>query len=188
MLSVVKRNILKGKSPSSLGRGGKRETRRKIQKKNTEERVTSWLCPAMPQPPFSHSITHTCNIGLYFYSSSLTSELKKIVFFRIFLLLFLPTQQFYIGWTLHQATIVPANSANGCNCFLMSSVRGKVHTHTHTRTRTRTHTHTHTHIHIYIYIALCYKPEGFGFDTRWGEFLKVPNPSDRTRPWGLLSL
>jgi hypothetical protein len=36
--------------------------------------------------------------------------------------------------------------------------------------------------------ALCYKPEGRGFDTRWGEFLNLPNPSSRTRPWGLLSL
>jgi hypothetical protein len=36
--------------------------------------------------------------------------------------------------------------------------------------------------------ALCYKPEGRGFDTRWGEFLNLPNPSGRTRPWGLLSL
>jgi hypothetical protein len=25
--------------------------------------------------------------------------------------------------------------------------------------------------------ALCYKPEGRGFDTRWGEFLNLPNPS-----------
>jgi hypothetical protein len=23
-----------------------------------------------------------------------------------------------------------------------------------------------------------------GFDTRWGDFLNVPNPSGRTRPWG----
>jgi hypothetical protein len=29
--------------------------------------------------------------------------------------------------------------------------------------------------------ALCYKPEGRGFDTRW-EFLNLPNPSGRTRP------
>jgi hypothetical protein len=36
--------------------------------------------------------------------------------------------------------------------------------------------------------ALCYKPEGRGFDTRWGEFLNLPNPPGRTRPWGLLSL
>jgi hypothetical protein len=36
--------------------------------------------------------------------------------------------------------------------------------------------------------ALCYKPEGRGFDSRWGEFLHLPNPSGRTRPWGLLSL
>jgi hypothetical protein len=36
--------------------------------------------------------------------------------------------------------------------------------------------------------ALCYKPEGRGFDSRWGEFLNSPNPSGRTRPWGLLSL
>jgi hypothetical protein len=27
-----------------------------------------------------------------------------------------------------------------------------------------------------------------GFDSRWGEFLNLPNPSGRTRPWGLLSL
>jgi hypothetical protein len=25
-------------------------------------------------------------------------------------------------------------------------------------------------------------------DTRWGEFLNLPNPSGRTKPWGLLSL
>jgi hypothetical protein len=36
--------------------------------------------------------------------------------------------------------------------------------------------------------ALCFKPEGRGFDTLWGEFLNLPNPSGRTRPWGLLSL
>jgi hypothetical protein len=36
--------------------------------------------------------------------------------------------------------------------------------------------------------ALCYEPEGRGFDTRWGEFLNLPNQSGRTRPWGLLSL
>jgi hypothetical protein len=36
--------------------------------------------------------------------------------------------------------------------------------------------------------ALCYKPEGRGIDTRWGDFLNVPNPSYRTWPWGLLSL
>jgi hypothetical protein len=36
--------------------------------------------------------------------------------------------------------------------------------------------------------ALCYKPEGRGFDTRRGEFLNVPNPSGRTRPRSLLSL
>jgi hypothetical protein len=36
--------------------------------------------------------------------------------------------------------------------------------------------------------ALCYKPEGRGFDTRRGEFLNLPNPSGRTGPWGLLSL
>jgi hypothetical protein len=35
--------------------------------------------------------------------------------------------------------------------------------------------------------ALCYKPEGRGYDTRWGEFLSLFNPSGRTRPWGLLS-
>jgi hypothetical protein len=36
--------------------------------------------------------------------------------------------------------------------------------------------------------ALCYKPEGRGFETRWGDSLNLPNPSGRTRPWGLLSL
>jgi hypothetical protein len=36
--------------------------------------------------------------------------------------------------------------------------------------------------------ALCYKPEGRGFDTQGAEFLNLPNPSGRTRPWGLLSL
>jgi hypothetical protein len=36
--------------------------------------------------------------------------------------------------------------------------------------------------------ALCYKPEGRRFDSRWGEFLNLPNPSGRTRPWGLLGL
>jgi hypothetical protein len=37
--------------------------------------------------------------------------------------------------------------------------------------------------------ALCYKPEGRGLDTRWGDFfLNLPTPSGRTRPWGLLSL
>jgi hypothetical protein len=34
--------------------------------------------------------------------------------------------------------------------------------------------------------ALCYKLEGRGFDFRWGEFLNLPNPSGRTRPWGSL--
>jgi hypothetical protein len=36
--------------------------------------------------------------------------------------------------------------------------------------------------------ALCYKPEGRGFETRLGAFLNLPNPSGRTRPWGLLNL
>jgi hypothetical protein len=36
--------------------------------------------------------------------------------------------------------------------------------------------------------ALCYKPEGRGLDTRCGDFLNLPNPSGRARPWGLLSL
>jgi hypothetical protein len=33
--------------------------------------------------------------------------------------------------------------------------------------------------------ALCYKSEGREFDTRWCEFLNLPNPSGLTRPWGL---
>jgi hypothetical protein len=36
--------------------------------------------------------------------------------------------------------------------------------------------------------ALHYKQEGRGFDTRLGDLLNLPNPSGRTRPWGLLSL
>jgi hypothetical protein len=38
--------------------------------------------------------------------------------------------------------------------------------------------------------TLCYKPEGRGFETRWGEwiFFNLLNPSGRIRPWGLLSL
>jgi hypothetical protein len=38
-------------------------------------------------------------------------------------------------------------------------------------------------------VALCYKPEGSGFETptRWN-FKNVPNPSGGIRPWGLLSL
>jgi hypothetical protein len=36
--------------------------------------------------------------------------------------------------------------------------------------------------------ALGYKPEGHGFESRWGEILNLPNPSGHTRPWGLLSL
>jgi hypothetical protein len=42
--------------------------------------------------------------------------------------------------------------------------------------------------------ALCYKPEGRVFGTRWGEFFfllffsSVPNPSRPTRPWDLLIL
>jgi hypothetical protein len=30
--------------------------------------------------------------------------------------------------------------------------------------------------------ALCYKPEGRGFDTRWGEFLNLHNPSEPLDP------
>jgi hypothetical protein len=36
--------------------------------------------------------------------------------------------------------------------------------------------------------ALCYKPEGHGFNTRCHFLKKLPNPSGCTRPWGLLSL
>jgi hypothetical protein len=36
--------------------------------------------------------------------------------------------------------------------------------------------------------TLCYKPEGRGLDTRRADFLNLPNPSGRTRPWGLLNL
>jgi hypothetical protein len=35
--------------------------------------------------------------------------------------------------------------------------------------------------------ALCHKPEGRGFDSRWSEFLNLHNLSGRTRPWDLLS-
>jgi hypothetical protein len=36
--------------------------------------------------------------------------------------------------------------------------------------------------------ALGYRPEGRGFETRWGEILNLLNPSGRTKHWGLLSL
>jgi hypothetical protein len=39
--------------------------------------------------------------------------------------------------------------------------------------------------------ALCYKPEGHGFETRRGDFFfffNLPNPSGSTRSWGSLSL
>jgi hypothetical protein len=38
--------------------------------------------------------------------------------------------------------------------------------------------------------ALCYKPEGRGFDTLGGEliFFNLPNLSSRTSPWSLLNL
>jgi hypothetical protein len=36
--------------------------------------------------------------------------------------------------------------------------------------------------------VLDYNPEGRGFETRWGDILNLPNPSGRTRPWGLLNL
>jgi hypothetical protein len=36
--------------------------------------------------------------------------------------------------------------------------------------------------------ALCYKPEGRGYETRWGEFLNLPNLSGFIKPWGSLSL
>jgi hypothetical protein len=36
--------------------------------------------------------------------------------------------------------------------------------------------------------ALCHKPEGRGFVTRWSAFLNLPNPSGRSRPCGLLIL
>jgi hypothetical protein len=36
--------------------------------------------------------------------------------------------------------------------------------------------------------ALGCKPGGPGFETRWGEILNLPNPSCRTRPWGLFNL
>jgi hypothetical protein len=35
--------------------------------------------------------------------------------------------------------------------------------------------------------VLCYKPEGRGLHTRWGEFLCLHNPSGCARPWDLLS-
>jgi hypothetical protein len=36
--------------------------------------------------------------------------------------------------------------------------------------------------------AECYKPEGRGFETWYGDFLNLHNPSGRTRPWSSLSL
>jgi hypothetical protein len=39
-----------------------------------------------------------------------------------------------------------------------------------------------------VFKALCYKAEGRGSETRRGEFLNLPNPFSRSRPWGSLSL
>jgi hypothetical protein len=36
--------------------------------------------------------------------------------------------------------------------------------------------------------VLGYKAEGLGLEIRLGEMLNLPNPSGRSRPWGLLSL
>jgi hypothetical protein len=38
--------------------------------------------------------------------------------------------------------------------------------------------------------TLCYKPESRWFETRWNQyfFLKLPNPTSLTRPWGSLIL
>jgi hypothetical protein len=36
--------------------------------------------------------------------------------------------------------------------------------------------------------ALGYKPEGRGFETRWGEILNLPDISICTKLWDLLSL
>jgi hypothetical protein len=36
--------------------------------------------------------------------------------------------------------------------------------------------------------TLCYKSENRRLDIRLGEFLNLPKPLGRTRPWGLLCL
>jgi hypothetical protein len=36
--------------------------------------------------------------------------------------------------------------------------------------------------------ALGYKPEGGLFETQWGQILNLPNPSGRTKPWGLFNI
>jgi hypothetical protein len=55
--------------------------------------------------------------------------------------------------------------------------------------------HRETHVHkietvhnisSLVIKVLCYKLEGHGFDTRQGDFLNLPNPSGRSRPWCLL--
>jgi hypothetical protein len=48
--------------------------------------------------------------------------------------------------------------------------------------------HRSDKVRIYVRHMLKCNYLGRGFDTLWGEFLNLPNPSGRTRPWGLLSL
>ena len=84
MLSVVKRNILKGRfSPPSLCRGGgesggaENKKRRKIYRR---ERGLSFVQPRPIHPPtHPHARTHTHTHTMYFYSFSF----PKIVNFRI---------------------------------------------------------------------------------------------------------
>jgi hypothetical protein len=59
--------------------------------------------------------------------------------------------------------------------------------HTHTEPQTQFSEHKILNLKVVVK-ALCYKPEGRGFETRWGEILNSPNPSGRCRPWGVLSL
>jgi hypothetical protein len=44
------------------------------------------------------------------------------------------------------------------------------------------------YIYIYIYRALRGKPEGRGFETRYGDFFDFPDPFSRTRSWDSLSV
>lgn len=124
MLSVVKRNILKGKSPSSLGGEDKGETGWKIKKKKYKrERLLGFVLPCL-NPLFAQSPTHPYTIGLHFYCSSLTSAPKKIVSSRFVL----PSYaEMLCRFNLAPSDDCACPAVKGCSCFLLSSVRANSH-------------------------------------------------------------
>jgi hypothetical protein len=84
----------------------------------------------------------------------------------------------------------------GPHCNWVSSVRGFWPSGLWTSSTGRTGSVTFPHEHqlniafttpsSVVIKALCYKPEGRGFDTRWGELLLPPNSSNPDRLCGLV--